>query len=800
MRIALALLALTFLPGLPLAALFLRRLRDGTGWLAAAGTLGMLWSVLATLGLTLAHLPLTVFSVAAHSSLPLLIVAFWPPFRRTAGATLRGISLTPVATLLVSVTIVVLSLPILTVQRGLPTGDVQKSIFWAERIRATDRPPDYDEALAFNRDPEDFSIPGLHSLTAAVSELSGDPLRGPAWFSLLAAILLAGLAASLAALLSSSSYHLSTLAFVMAATNVRFLRYAQAPGYHYQNLIGELFLLLALLFLLQAVGGRGGMRFVALAGLTAAVLPLVHQFTAFLALLMLPAVFVTLLVKYRREIFTLLSTLSLARRRTLLGATLIAAVATLAALARGPLINKLPHLLSTAPHLSSSVISPWFIPVLLGAPFFFLGAVGALIAVIRVLKRDLEWRFLLLLLWVGLLLALSQGARFFLDIPSARTLFYVAIPLAVLAALAASSAVERIASLWPRAAGSLVPLALALLLAPTAGASLNERLQSIDVRLQSNSTLTHATLELLAWLKEHPPLCVNESAPARCADALLIDDWNQRRTTWTILSPYRMLTRVGPDLAVIAREAGQSDQRRTQYETLLDFEKIYALGNSPDIIPLLERHGIAFLVGVNGLSRDVFVNNPALEVAYENLEVTLFVLRDEERTRHSPSGSAAEDAVLLDRTTLANDVGDAEDIFASLPVSLLAPRISDTKLEKRRTFRDIESAVSSIGLNVGAFVPNLWDADGDRVVDAQVELVLHAAGNGVKGRIAKGSTVFSEFSLPSDGETHAIRARFPAGELSIDEQGLALVTLRLDDGPLRLDLVSARLAPYTIQP
>lgn len=792
MRIALALLVLTFLPGIPLAALFVRQMRHGVSWLAISGTLGILWSVFATLGLTVAHLPLSTPWVGIVSSVPALTVFFQPSFRRTVLRTLRGVSFAPWTTLLVAATVVVLALPLRTVQQDLPTGDVQKSIFWGQRILETKKLPTYREALRFNRDPVDFATPGLHALTAAVIALSGDPFRGPAWFSFVAGILLAGLASALAAQLSSFNPQLSTLAFVFAATNIRFLRYVLAPGYHYQNLIGELLFLLAFLFLIQAVGGRAGTHLVALAGLSAVTLPLVHQFTAFLALLTLPVVFAFLAVKYRREVSSILATLPPAKRRVLFIVAGIVILAAFEGFARGPLLEKLPQLFTVTPHLQAYVIHLSAIPFLLGVPFFLLGAVGSFIAVVSMLRRELEWRWVLLLLWVGLLLALSQGARWVIDIPSARTLFYVATPLAALAALAAFSAVERIAALWPRAKHLLVPVALSLLLAPTAGASLNTRLQNIDHGLQTNSTLTRPTLELIEWLSKNPPRCESKAA-APCADAILVDDWNQRRTTWALLSSYRMLTRVGSDLAVIAREAGQSDQRRTQYEALLDFEKIYSLGNSPVISPLLERHGIALLVGVNNLSRDVFANNPALKIVYQNEEVTVFAQRREQTQGQHANATAAEDIQhLLDRTTLANDVGDAEDVFARLPVSVLAPQISAAQQTPEMTFREIQSAVSSIGLNVGSYVPNLWDANGDRVLDAPVELMIRAVGNGALGRITRGNTVFLKFALPADEKTHVLRARIPKGALPIDEQGLAFVALRLDKGPLRVDLVAAR--------
>jgi hypothetical protein len=82
MPLLFALIALTFLPGLPLAAVLIRHVREGFGWFAIAGTLGMLWSVVVTLGLTVIHIPLTAGIVISVNTLPLFLVLFHPAVRR----------------------------------------------------------------------------------------------------------------------------------------------------------------------------------------------------------------------------------------------------------------------------------------------------------------------------------------------------------------------------------------------------------------------------------------------------------------------------------------------------------------------------------------------------------------------------------------------------------------------------------------------------------------------------------------------------------------------------------------------
>jgi hypothetical protein len=250
----------------------------------------------------------------------------------------------------------------------------------------------------------------------------------------------------------------------------------------------------------------------------------------------------------------------------------------------GSLRGKLPHLFTASPHLGPYVISVPSVPALLGTTFALLAAVGVFVTFLHLWRRELEWRWALLLLWMGLLLALSQGARAFIDIPSARTLFYLTTPLAIAAAFGVTSALERLRAAWPRNSSFLIPVALALILAPTAGSALNQGLQSINHSAQANATLTPDTLDLLEWLKNNPTRCGEKTglgqrsrmppsglsaragmvpharrveserafpepdtlglakkasgAPASqdqagefCPNAILIDDWNRRRTT-----------------------------------------------------------------------------------------------------------------------------------------------------------------------------------------------------------------------------------------------------------------------------
>lgn len=805
MRIALALLILTFFPGIPLAVALLRNVRDGLSWVSIAGTLGLLWSAAVTFGLTVLHAPLTLLSVGGANLLPALLLITNARARRSARLTLTTLLFTPQTSAIVLLTISVLLLPFLTVQNGLPTGDVQQAIFWGTRVAASARLPDYTEAVRLNRDPGDFATPALHTLTAAVMRLTGDPLRGPAWFAFLSALFLAGLAGALANLLAPRyQSFLPTLAFLLAATNARALRYTAAPGYHYQNIFGELFLLAGFFGLLAAVGGRGNQRALLLTAAAMVLLPVTHQFSTFLAALFFPLIFLLLVVRYRAEVAGILEHRLRKFRRGILGSVFLGAVVLTALAVQSPFVSHtLGKLVTTAPHLRNLLIPLPEIPELLGIPFVVLGGGGALLAVFAVRRRELEWRWSLLLVWIGLVLLVSQGPQWFLDIPSARTVFYLATPLAVVAAVAVLRTRESIGAHWPRSAPVLVPATLALMLAPTVGIPLNAALQGLDAptsgiagltnhRHPRNTTLTPETLALLDFLNQHPPICSgsahdDSATPAPCADALLV---TPRRGTWTLLSPYRMFARVGSDIAVTAGEIQQSAQRREQYETLLDFEKIVTFGSSPVIRPLLERHRIALLLGKNGLTTEVFRQNPLLEPVFATAEVTLFRIREDTDVPYE-SGADPDAEFLLSRTTLVNDIGDPEDALEHLPLPVFAPHMSDPQEMSGRTVREFRSREIRVQLNVGRYLPSLWDGNGDRVADQPVELLLRALPNGARGRIFVGDTPIQTFALPRSGSPHTLRAAIPVSALSLNDAGELTVRIVLDDGALLLDLVAA---------
>lgn len=807
MRTAFALLVLTFLPGIPLAATLFRRLRDGLSWISMAGVLGLLWSTALTFGLTLVHTRLSLPNLVIFNLVPTFMFLLKRGVGHTARETIRQLSFPPSHALLVILALGVLLLPFVAIQRSLPTGDVQMAIFWGGKIVESAQLPDYTEALRFNRDPADFATPALHALTAAMIQLSGDPLRGPAWLAAVSGILLAGMAAAFASLLAPRRASvLPVLAFLLASSNARALRYTAAPGYHYQNVFGEMFLLLGFFALLSSVGGRGNQRTLLITAATVGLLPLVHQFSTFFAALLLPSMLFVLLVRYRGEVTMLFRRAFGARRHAAGAALVLVGGMGITFLLQSPVATRaLSRLVTPTPHLRTTLIPLSSVPELLGTPFTLLGIAGAIVAVVHLRRQSLEWRWSLFLLWGALLILLSQGPRWFLDIPSARTLFYAITPIAVTAALAAATAGEQIRALWPRSAPFLLPIGFALLLGPVAGAQLNASLQGLDFVTPGtatftnhahhrNSTLTPATRELLSTLAEHPSC--GTSIP--CEDSVLVDAWGRRRLTWALLSPRPVLTRIGGDLAISAREASQSPQRKKQYEALLDFEKIFALGNLSVIQQLLERHGISYIGSATRSSHDVFAHNPFLEPLLSNADVTLYRVKKSGRSNASSEDSDA--SFLLSPTTLANDVGDTEDVHPHAQISLAATQLSEPFMEQGRTVREIVGGTAVLHLNVGTYLPERWSRDPGGLIATPLQLLLRVVSNGARGQFTlPDGTPLMSFALPSTDRPQEIRFIIPSGRLRTNARGVASVRINLNRGPLRMDLVAAGPPSYGLE-
>lgn len=776
--IIISLLLVTIIPGLPLTFVLARKKSKFLTLLGIAGSTGLVWTTFYSYLAAFVGLSLSLYTTIILSLIPLAITLIAPLPRRRFFATSRRIKLPQKKTIFLSILIIFfLAIPLLTTHRQLPTGDIQKSIFWAQEIADSGHLPNYQLSTSLNRDPSDFTTPALHSLTSTIISLNKNNFFAAlSWFSFFCGIILALQASSIASFFSNKE-RVQFLAFFFAATNIRFLRFVFYPGYHYQNLIGEIFLVTVLYFFLislQTWNNTKNLKMVVLPffGLffPLLLLPFTHQFTAFLGILIALTLLATLAIYGRKNIIILFKTNR--KKLTLFGTVFLLLLAVTVFFS--PLTKKLSALFNFHPHLKPFTISLFDYPTTLGVTFFLLG-LGGLIYILFLAKKRRNIYTTVTAVYCLLILFLGQGSKLFIDIPSARTLFYASLPLAIFAAVFLS----KIIWLGKRGVGAAIFSVLTISLATAT--HLNTTAQQLLVTNHStrvNASLTQESLDFLSFLKS--------SNNANTKTNLLIDDWNRRRLTWGILSPHNMLTRIGGDFGVIADESKQSDLRKSIYDNGLKYEKIFMLGNNPIVANLLAEQNISLIATAPDISASTFAHNPYLVPVFTNSETTVY--------KFSPTDDKdpddTEENFLLEEATVANDVGDNEDTQAYTPLSLYATRISDPIFRSERSLREIQSVDGGIKINVEGYIAPLWDRDGNKTIDVPLKLLLRVQGNGSETTIKNNEKELTTFNTLKNEKFADIDIYIPSGKLSYDKKGFIDLKLNIKHGPLIIDLIA----------
>lgn len=780
----LSIILIAFIPGLPLATIVSRKQTPLVGLLGVTGALGIAWTIFYSYVLSSIHLGLSSPLIFLFSVLPVVVCLSVPYLRRHSFVVLKAIVWPQKRfAFLYLLIILFLTLPILTVHRQLPTGDVQKAIYWANDILQNKRLPNYQDSLALNRDPADFLTPGLHSLTAVIIKIGGDQFTSTAWFSFWAGIILAALGVALATLIADEP-KTQLLVFFFAATNTRFLRYVFYPGYHYQNLIGEILLIIAFYLLLFAINkwqtGRKISKLVAPLAVSLfclLLLPIVHQFTAFLAGFVALATIITLAIFLRSHFLAFIKN----NGKVSAVFSIVFFIGIILITFFSPLAEKLSALFNFHPHLKPFTISLFDYPSTFGATIFLFGLAGLLATYFFKKERKNILR-VLLATFCFVFLLLGQGANLFVDIPSARTLFYACLPLSIFAGLF----LAEIIAFKTKIADSpsftihqplIIIIAITIAIATQAN-STSQQLTATNHATRVNATLTPETQEMLTFLKQ--------TANPDKKENFLIDDWNRRRLTWGILSPFNMVTRIGGDFGLIGQESGQSPLRKRLYETGLDYEKIFMLGNNPIVANLLEKQNIKLIGTAPDASADTFKYNPYLISRYTNTETTIFSFQ-------APSPNTAKDSeadFLLLPSTIANELGDSEDTKAYSAVSITATRISDPLSRDDRALREIQSVDGKIHLNVGNYVKPLWDPKGSGTIDLPLKLLLRYQNNGAEIIIKFKNSEVANIITTKDNKYTDQAVIIPPKTLDYNDKGFINLDLNIKHGPFVLDLIA----------
>ncbi|HSX24400.1 MAG TPA: hypothetical protein VLG69_00310 [Candidatus Andersenbacteria bacterium] len=642
----------------------------------------------------------------------------------------------------------IFTVPFLRIQSGLPTGDVQKTIIWAQESIATHHLPDYGRSLTFlNRDPVDFYTPGLHSLSALVLRMSPAPLTSISIFSIIIVVCIGWVTAALTKeLFPTKKYNLLPLISVLLLmTEYRFLRYVREPGYHYQNAFGEFFLF-GLILLFFSFIARKKFSDLSLWMICAVALFFTHQFSAFIGAF---AFLFGLLVLAIQHVSGISHKIRVHMHVFIAGIVGVCAAGIIAILFG--LIKKIPSLFTLHPHLASLVPHITDYPSTMGEVWFIAGIVGIVFLMI-----DKAYIFAAMAV---ALFALSQGPNFGIDIPPVRALFYSAVPLSIAGAYFFWKIGSQKKSLF---------IATTIIVIIATMSSVQRAYGALDHAVRTNSTLTSEQQYL-----------INRLHTDKEAGGILIDDYDRRSASWLVLSEHPMMTRISSDLQTQMNEAGQSPVRNQLYMNQLDYEKIFALGSMPEINNLLLQHEFNWVTGVADSSENAFSHNPVLQEYATAGDIVVY--KNTKQQVPCETGSLCE--FLLRPSTLANDIGDDEDTFEHLEASIRTPRLSDPKNVGNTTYRETTSPIIPLEFNIGDYVQKIWASQSHYMF--AIKLVKPVSGLVLKTAHGK--------SIPLEANTINIITMQPE-DVQIDDQGF--VTFTIDnprETPVDIDLIALGL-------
>ncbi len=645
------------------------------------------------------------------------------------------------------------SIPYLTKHDGLPTGDSQKAIVWAQRMVANEGLPDYAASpQLLNRDPGDFFTPGLHALTAFVMSLSAEPLMTVGFFSVAVGVGIALVGAAIAYELAEedSKAWMPALAVLFVLTNFRFLRYLREPGYHLQNAVGELLLYAMVLFgfrLVRKWQPLDAAIFVS-CGLALAAS---HQFSVFMAVFILVPIGLAYCFDQPETLSVLMRQSTAAKVSFIVVLVAAAAVAIVLGVPA-----KVPHLFTDDPHLISQVPPLSAYPLTLGPFWFFSGLAGLILMGARLRRTASQYRHHLTFIAVVIaLLLLSQGPRLGIDIPPVRALFYAVVPLSIAAAYFFSQMLKYVRTQHSRTARVIYSVLLLLAVAVPAVSSVYQSDATSAHTVRTNSTLTAQQRTLAQAL----------SQVTAEQDGVLVDDYNRRSSSWLVLSGKPMFTRIAADLARQMDEAGQSAVRHELYLRQLDYEKIFSLGSRPEIITLFNKQDIGWVTGIRGSSETAFRSNPALAAVLAAADITIF--------RPLTSAACRDDLCrfYMRASTLVNDIGDDEDTYEHLPASIRASRLSAPQRTEQTNWRSTSSPIIPLAFNVGDFTRILWDKENTGYADTALEFVIEFTSQ------PDGLALVTASGMSYDISDRKTVIRISPNEVPFDAKGFIILNL-----------------------
>lgn len=304
-----------------------------------------------------------------------------------------------------------------------PGGDANLAVYWGNEVLATDRAPEIERAWEFNEQPRDYDRPLLYIFSSLPSTVAGIPIvRVIGWLSIIGALGLIGLTAMIA-YLATQRWQVGALAAVLGSLSVPWYRYIFPAGYHFQNIFGELLVLLVVFLttLVFVYPKRVGIYLVLVATIVSTLF--FHQLSTFVLVLYLMVVSVVSLWLYRRVFFR--------NRKVVLTAVtgLLIALAAGLAVFGSQVYWEVRSFMTPDPKFLSQVQDT--LPVI---------ASFAASAIFGVLGVILAWKFGQRRLWpvgafLGVIVVTMIGPLYGFNVPPTRVSNYLVAPLVIFAAV-----------------------------------------------------------------------------------------------------------------------------------------------------------------------------------------------------------------------------------------------------------------------------------------------------------------------------------------------------------------------------
>jgi len=604
---------------------------------------------------------------------------------------------------------------------GFPYGDTDMAVFWGLKTIKSHMIPDYSYASTFGLRPSDISTPGLHMHLASVGLLTNIPLV------FVSGIIVVFLSLAGSLLIYAITYQLTQnrkeaiLATLFLSCTLPFLRYTNKPGEHYQNLMGEVFILLIIVLFLIGANKKRFSPYIA-AFVCMATLVTIHALSTFIFAFIFLGMASAVIIFKGKEVKELVRTHTLH-----ISIFSILLISTSIFLILGPQRILLPELLKKfmgSPPQQILLVPLTQYSLFLGKTYLPMAFVGAfsIFCAKKVLHKEEKFRYTCLLLWIAAIFFLTQGPRFGIGIHPARVIYYLAPPLALLASIGAYYFLEKLKRILYLGNRRIILgcLTIVIIGAPVleAGYSMSNTFEFVKVSPRA-CNLDAETYGIVKWLEG------NTSE----YDKILVDYIRSGRLEWLLASGRRVSIRMGWwDMFVIVQREYASDPRPetfVAYKSQRDFNKIFMMGNNPISLFLLKEHNFTYLVTTRD-SMDIFSTNPFLILALETQSYIIY------KVDLGANVSIEEhDEFLLSPLTLANDLGDSDDFLAGSEV-FLDPLGRWRKNYTQNTTTQINTNTTlSVYFDVYDYVSSVWDRDGDGHPDEELRLLLRYFDNGV---------------------------------------------------------------------